>query len=235
MRLQKFMARCGVASRRKSEELILKGKVKVNGKVVTKLGTTVDPERDVVMYKGEIIKKEAEKVYVLLNKPAGYVTTLQDEKGRRIVTDLIKGVKERIFPVGRLDKDTTGLLLLTNDGELTYKLTHPSNEIVKKYVAKVYGIPDRSKLERFRNGIYIDGSLTAKASIRIIDKSQNESRLEVGIHEGRNRQVRKMCQAIGHPVKELKRISIGQLELGNLALGSWRYLSESEINYLKSL
>lgn len=235
MRLQKFMAKCGVASRRKSEELISQGLVKVNGKIVKELGTKIDPIKDLVRVEEKIIKLETNKIYIMLNKPIGYVTTLSDEKDRKVVTDLIDQVNERIYPVGRLDIDTTGLLLLTNDGDLTYKLTHPSSKVVKRYIAIVEGVPNRNELQRFRNGLIIDGKPTAPADIKISKRFDDESILDIRIHEGRNRQVKKMCEAINHPVKKLKRISIGELELGGLDIGNWRYLNQDEIEYLKSL
>lgn len=235
MRLQKYMALCGVASRRKAEELILEGIVMVNNKVVMELGVVIDPNTDVVKVNDKRIVAESRKIYIMLNKPVGFVTTLKDEKDRKIVTDLIEGVKERIYPVGRLDADTTGLLILTNDGDLAYKLTHPSNEIMKRYIAIVEGVPNRWELEKFRSGLIIDGKPTAEAFIKIAKRYEDESILDIAIHEGRNRQVKKMCEYINHPVKKLKRISIGNLELGGLDLGNWRYLEESEVEYLKNL
>lgn len=235
MRLQKYMALCGVASRRKSEEIIKLGRVKVNDKIVIEMGTMIDINKDVVKVDDKLIKKEKNKVYIMLNKPIGYVTTLNDEKGRRIVTDLIEGVKERIFPVGRLDVDTTGLLLLTNDGDVTYKLTHPSNEVVKRYIAIVEGVPNRMELERFRNGIMLEGKKTAKASVKIAKKYEDESILDISIHEGRNRQVKNMCERINHPVKKLKRVALGDLEIGGLDVGNWRFLNDEEISYLRKL
>ena len=235
MRLQKYMALCGVASRRKSEEIILSGKVKVNGKIIKMLGTTINPDNDVIMVNGKVIKPEAVKVYIILNKPTGYVTTLKDEFNRRKVIDLIKGVDERVYPVGRLDYDTSGLLILTNDGDLTYKLTHPSHEIVKVYMARVEGIPKEEELNRFRNGLKIDDYITSKAKINVLKEYKNSSILEIRIHEGRNRQVRKMCASIDHPVLELKRVSFGGVELGNLKEGEWKFLSNQEIDFLKKL
>lgn len=235
MRLQKYMAVCGVASRRKSEEIIKEGRVKVNNKVVIEMGTKVDPKKDIVKVDDEVIREEKNMVYIMLNKPIGYVTTLKDEKGRKTVIDLIEDVEERIFPVGRLDADTTGLLLLTNDGDLTYKLTHPSNEVVKRYIAIVEGVPNRMELERFRNGIMLEGRRTAKASIKIAKNYEDESILDISIHEGRNRQIKKMCELINHPVKKLKRVGLGELELGGLNVGNWRYLNKEEINYLSKL
>lgn len=235
MRLQKYMALCGVASRRKSEELILEGIVKVNNKVSQELGVIIDPDKDIVKVNDKRIMAENRKVYIMLNKPIGFVTTLKDEKDRRIVTDLIEGVKERIYPAGRLDADTTGLLILTNDGDLAYKLTHPSKEVMKRYIAIVEGVPNKWELEKFRRGLIIDGKPTAEAFIKIAKRFDDESVLDIAIHEGRNRQVKKMCDSINHPVKKLKRISIGELELGGLNLGNWRYLEEDEVKYLKKL
>lgn len=235
MRLQKYIALCGVTSRRKAEDLIVSGKVKVNNQVITELGTAVDPNKDKVKVNDKLISLESTKVYIMLNKPVGFVTTLKDEKNRRVVTDLIEGVKERIYPVGRLDADTSGLLILTNDGDIAYKLTHPKYEIQKRYIAIVEGVPNKFELESFRNGLKINGKLTAKASIKISKRYEGESILDIIIHEGRNRQVKKMCEAINHPVKKLKRIAIGELELRGLNLGNWRYLDEEEIEYLKQL
>lgn len=235
MRLQKYIALCGVTSRRKAEELILEGKVKVNNKIIKELGTIVDPDKDIVKVNDKRIQVEGRKVYIMLNKPVGFVTTLKDEKDRRIVTDLIEGVKERIYPVGRLDADTTGLLILTNDGDLAYKLTHPSTEILKRYIAIVEGVPNKWELEKFRRGLMIDGKVTAEAHVKIAKRYDTESILDISIHEGRNRQVKKMCEAINHPVKKLKRIAIGELEIGGLDIGNWRYLEDDEVEYLKKL
>ncbi|MBU5426634.1 rRNA pseudouridine synthase [Tissierella pigra] len=235
MRLQKYIALCGISSRRKAEQLIIEGKVMVNNKIITELGTTIDPSKDVVKVNDKKIKEEKNKVYIMLNKPIGFVTTLKDEKDRKIVTDLIDGVKERIYPVGRLDADTTGLLLLTNDGDMAYKLTHPSNEIMKKYIAIVEGVPNKMELEKFRRGLIIDGKKTSKAYIKIAKRYETESILEIVIHEGRNRQVKKMCEAINHPVKKLKRVSIGEIELGGLDIGNWRYLNDEEVKYLRGI
>lgn len=235
MRLQKYMAQCGVSSRRKAEIMIAEGRVKVNGKIVNEMGITIDNKKDIVKVNNKTIREERRKIYIMLNKPIGYVTTLKDEKGRRIITDLIEGVNERIFPVGRLDADTTGIILLTNDGDVAYKITHPSNEISKKYIAIVEGVPNRLELERFRNGLIIDRKKTSKASIKISKRYEDESILEIIINEGRNRQVKKMCEKINHPVKKLKRVSIGELEIGGIDVGNWRYLDEEEINYLKRI
>ena len=234
VRLQKYLAECGIASRRKCEEYILQGRVKVNGKVVKELGTKIDPDVDIIEFDGKIVRREEKKVYIMLYKPAGYITSVKDPFGRPTVLDLVK-VKERIYPVGRLDFDTSGLLLLTNDGELANILMHPKHEIVKTYVAKIKGIPTKEEMERFGNGLIIDGRKTAKAKIRILNVKNGTSVVEIQIHEGRNRQVKKMCKAIGHPVIALKRTKIGELELKGLKPGEWRYLTEDEIRYLKSL
>lgn len=234
MRLQKYLAKCGVASRRKSEEVILAGRVAVNGQVVRELGTKVS-ENDKVMLDGKPIYIEEESIYILLNKPVGYVTTSDDQFGRATVLDLIEGVDERIYPVGRLDYDTSGLLILTNDGEFTYKMTHPKHEISKTYMATVKGIPNKTSLERFRNGLAIEDYVTSRAKVEILEKNRDDAKLEIVIHEGRNRQVRKMCEAIGHPVKSLQRVSFGRLTMGSLRAGKWRYLDKAEVDELLSL
>ncbi|HCO18454.1 MAG TPA: pseudouridine synthase [Tissierellales bacterium] len=235
IRLQKYMALCGVASRRASEELIKNGQVQVNGKVVLEMGTVIDPDKDRVSVDGKTVKPEKRKVYIMLNKPVGIVTSLKDEKGRTVVTDLIEGVDERIYPVGRLDSDTSGLLLLTNDGELAFKLTHPSKRIFKKYIAIVEGLPNKGELERLRNGIKIDGRVTSKAKVKVLKNFGEDSILEIEIFEGRNRQVKKMCEAVNHPVKKLKRVAFGELQLGGLESGNWRYLNDEELAFIRSL
>lgn len=235
MRLQKYMAQCGIASRRKSETLIEEGLVKINNKTVTEQGLKIDINKDVVMVNNKIIKIEENKVYIILNKPLGYVTTVSDEKGRKTVTELIEGVKERIYPVGRLDMDTSGLIILTNDGKITNKITHPKNKVMKKYIAIVEGTPNKDELTRFRSGLVIDGKKTSLAKIKILKNYEVESILEIEINEGRNRQIRKMCQMINHPIKKLKRISIGEIQLGGLQVGEWRYLDNEEMEYIQSL
>lgn len=226
-RLQKYLAHCGVASRRKAEELIKEGKVKVNGKTVTEMGVVVD-RRDRVEVGGKRVSLEKEKVYIMLHKPRGYVTTASDPEGRRTVLSLIKGVNERVYPVGRLDYDTSGLLLLTNDGELANRMMHPRYETFKVYIATVEGFPSENALDKLTGGIYIDGYKTAPAIIKVLEKYKDRTKLEITIHEGRNRQIRKMCEAVGHPVIRLKRIAYASLELGGLKPGEWRYLTESE-------
>lgn len=235
MRLQKFLAQAGVASRRKSEELILKGDVKVNHIIITELGTKVDPDNDTIMYNNTVVTTEAHKVYYMLNKPVGYVTTVKDEKGRKTVLDLLQAVSERIYPVGRLDCDTSGLLLLTNDGDLTYLITHPKHEVEKTYVATVSGIPSSAQLEHFRQGLIIDNWKTAKAKITMLSQNKNLATLSITIREGRNRQVRKMCAAIGTPVISLQRVSVGTITLGPLETGKYRSLTDQEVIYLKNL
>lgn len=235
MRLQKYMALCGVASRRKSEEIILEGRVKVNDKLVDELGYKIDPKKDMVKVDNKIIKMEKEKIYIILNKPIGYITTLDDEFGRKKVIDLIEGIDERIYPVGRLDCDTSGLLLLTNDGDLTYKLTHPRNEINKKYIAKINGTPTERELNKFRNGLKINNYITSRAKIKVLHSYKDYSIVEIVIHEGKNRQIRKMCDVINHPIISLKRVNIENISLGNLKSGKWRFLRGDEIEYLKKI
>ncbi len=235
-RLQKYMADCGIASRRKSEELIKKGLVQVNGQVVTELGTKVNPQKDEILFKGRPVKPQNKSVYIMMNKPEGYVTTAKDQFNRPTVIDLIKDkVKERVVPVGRLDYDTSGLLLLTNDGDVVYKLTHPKSNINKVYEAKLFGVPDSNTINLFKDGITIDGKKTAPAKIELLRVDGRFSWCNITIHEGRNRQVRKMCRAARHPVAALRRVSEGELSLGNLKKGEWRYLTDKEIRYLKGL
>lgn len=234
VRLQKYLADAGVASRRKAEELILQGKISVNGKVVTELGHKVD-EADTIHFCGKEIKNKEKQTYLMLHKPEEYVTTVKDQFDRPTVMDLIKDVRERVYPIGRLDYDTSGLLLLTNDGELAYKLTHPKHNINKTYIAKVIGTPTENELDAFRKGLVIEDYKTAPAQIEIIKKEGQYSSIKIIIQEGRNRQVRKMCAAIGHPVAALKRVATGKLFLGNLEKGKYRFLTEEEIRYLKQV
>ena len=233
MRINKYIASCGVASRRKADALVAEGRVYVNGKKVSEAGFQVEPENDEVKIDGKAIGVEEKKVYVLLNKPTGYISTASDQFGRKSVTDIVK-VKYRVYPVGRLDYDTSGLLILTNDGEFTYAVTHPKHEIVKTYVAKIEGVPSREELERFKDGVDIGGFVTSKASIKVISQSSDgsTSAVEIKIHEGKNRQVRKMCEAIGHKVIRLQRTAIGDLRLEGLKAGQWRHLSSEEVSRL---
>lgn len=234
MRLQKFMAQSGYASRRKSEEIIAAKRVKVNGKVVSEMGYNVDENRDVVEVDGKILKLIKNFEYYILNKPIGVVCSAKDEKDRVTVVDMID-TKRRIYPVGRLDIDTTGLVLLTDDGELTNKIIHPKHEIEKTYIATVEGTPNAYGLKRLRMGIVIEGRKTAPAKVKILKNFETDSILEVVIREGRNRQVKKMFEAVGHPVKKLMRIAIGDIKLGDLELGYYRKVTEDELKYLRSL
>lgn len=234
-RLQKVMAEFGVASRRKCEELILQGKVKVNSILVNELGVRVDKQKDIIEVEGQIINNETAKVYIMLNKPVGYITSAKDQFNRTTVLDLTSGVSERIFPVGRLDYDTEGLLLLTNDGDLTFRITHPSHNIDKTYKALVMGRISDKDIEAFKEGLVIDGFKTSPAKLESLDFKNGNSLVYITIHEGRNRQVRKMCDAINHRVIKLKRISIGDLKLGDLKVGQWRHLTDDEVRYLYSV
>lgn len=235
IRLQKYMAECGVASRRKCEELIIQGKVKVNGKIVTELGTKINPNKDEVVFNGKTLKHEDdEKVYILLNKPIGYVTTVKDQFSRDTVLDLIK-TNKRVVPVGRLDMYTSGAIILTNDGEFVYKVTHPKHEIDKTYNVTVKGIVTKEDIENLQKGVVIDENYTTKeANARIlkIDKEKDISRIEIKIHEGKNRQVRKMCEAINKKVLALHRSKIGNIDVKDLKIGDWRYLTIKEVKNL---
>ena len=235
IRLQKFMADSGIASRRKCEELILQGKVQVNGKTITELGTKINPEKDVVEFENKIINNENKKyVYILLNKPIGYVTTAKDQFGRDTVLDLVK-VKERIVPVGRLDMYTSGALILTNDGDFVNKVTHPSHEINKTYNVTVKGIVTDENVKALESGVIIDDNYkTKQAIVKIlkIDKEKKISRIQITIHEGKNRQIRKMCKAIEKNVLALHRAKIGELTVKNIPLGKWKFLNKNEIEKL---
>lgn len=233
-RLQKYMASCGVASRRKCEELILDKKVKVNGIVVEELGTKVILGKDIVEYEGKVIEPEKEHVYIMLNKPEGIITSVKDEKGRKTVTDIVN-VKERIYPIGRLDYDSSGLILLTNDGEVYNKIIHPREKITKKYIVVAQGEFTSSDIERFKRGIDIGGYVTAPAKIKVIKFEDNKSTVEIDIHEGKNRQIRRMCSALNHDVLALKRVAVGKLKLGYLKRGEYRNLTKEELSYIKSL
>lgn len=233
MRLQKYMAHSGVASRRKSEEIISEGRVSINGKVVT------DPAFDV--QKGDKVKVDGKNInvslsykYIMLNKPVGVVSTSQDEKNRVNVVDMI-GADERLYPIGRLDIDTSGLIILTNDGELTNIMTHPKYRLEKKYIVTVLGTPNAKALKDLREGIFIDGRKTSKAKVKIIKNYESDSILEVVITEGRNRQIRKMFEAVGYPVKSLRRIEIGQIKIGGLLPGEFRELDQDERAFLESM
>lgn len=231
IRLQKYLAECGIASRRKAEEYIQEGKVQVNGTNVTELGVKIDPNNDIVYFNNKKVIKKNENIYILLNKPIGYVTTTKDQFNRQTVLDLIKGINKRIVPVGRLDMYTSGALILTNDGDFTYKVTHPSHEITKTYVATLRGIITNEEIEKLRSGVEIEDYLTRPAKVKILktDTERNISRIEITIHEGKNRQVRKMCEAIGRNVIALHRSKIGNITVKDLKIGEWRYLNQTEI------
>ena len=229
-RLQKYLANNGIASRRKCEEYIQEGRVRVNGKVVKELGIKIDSDSDVIEFDEKVVDKVVKKVYVLLNKPIGYVTTAKDQFSRETVLDLVK-VDKRIVPVGRLDMYTSGALILTNDGEFVYKVTHPKFEIEKTYNATVSGIVEQEKLDLLKQGVKIEDYITKPAKVRIlkIDREKNISRVEIIIHEGKNREVRKMFEAIGYKVMALHRSKIGSLDVKDIKIGEWRYLKKEEI------
>jgi 23S rRNA pseudouridine2605 synthase len=228
-RLQKILAKAGLASRRNAEELIRQGKVTVDGKVVTEMGFRADPDLQVIAFEGRLLFPEEKKIYLLLNKPRGYVTTLHDPQGRPIVTSLLTGITSRVFPVGRLDFDTEGALILTNDGDFAQRILHPSFEIERTYQATVRGLPAREKITQLEEGIELEGQKTWPARISIIAQKSTTTTLEITIHEGRKRQVRMMFQAIGHRVLALKRIAYGGLRLGDLPTGHYRQLTPADL------
>lgn len=236
-RLQKVLANSGIASRRQCEELILQGKVKVNGNVVTELGTKVDKDQDIIEYNGKQINKQSKKIYILLNKPIGYVTTVKDQFDRDTVMDLVK-IKERVVPVGRLDMYTSGALLLSNDGDFINKMTHPSFEINKTYNATITGKISEEEVKALTDGVEIDDNgipyKTQPAIVKIlkIDEEKNISRVQITIHEGKNREVRKMIESLGKKVLALHRSKIGDLTVKDIQLGKWKYLTEKEVRKL---
>ena len=236
IRLQKFLSNAGVCSRRKAEEYILEGKVKVNRQVVYELGIKINPLKDEVIFDGKTVKLAEDKVYILLNKPIGYVTTVKEQFGRPTVIELLKGVKQRVLPVGRLDMYTSGAIILTNDGDFIYKVTHPKYEIEKTYQVTVKGIVTNEDIERLSNGVKIDDYISGKAKVKIlkIDQDKKISRIQITIHEVKNREVRKMCMAIGKSVIALHRSKIENIDVKSLKLGEWRYLSKEEILRLKN-
>ncbi len=232
MRLQKYLALSGIASRRKAEELIKEGKVSVNGTVVTEMGVKVGG-KDKVKVEGKNIKLEEKKVYIALNKPVGCITTVKDQFDRNTVMDYIKDINERLYPVGRLDSYTSGLLILTNDGEFTNMMTHPKHEVEKVYKALIEGQPTEEELDKLRTGVEIEGFVTSPAIVEVVEKSLKNCTIQITIHEGKNRQIRKMCEKIGHPVIRLKRISIGHLTLEGIKEGQWRHLTPEEVSEFK--
>lgn len=234
MRINKFMAECGVASRRACDEMILEGRVKVNGKKIDTPGLEINEFNDAVTLDGRRITLVSKKYYIMLHKPKGYVTTVKDDKGRKTVMELIK-IRSRLYPVGRLDYDTEGLLLLTNDGQLAYALTHPSHEVPKTYIAKIKGKISDTEVRQLRKGVEIDGKMTLPAVVKIIDTDDEFSRVEVTIKEGRNHQIKKMFEVVGKEVVFLKRTAIGPLKLGGLGRGEYKNLTSKEIEILKAI
>lgn len=235
-RLQKFLANQGICSRRKAEEYILEGKVKVNGQVVTELGTKINPEKDKIEFNNKLVAIEVKKVYILLNKPIGFVSTVKDQFNRPTVMELLKKVNENVVPVGRLDMYTSGALILSNDGDFIYQVTHPKHEINKTYQVTAKGKITNEEVENLRNGVDIGDYITKPAQVRImkIDEEKNISRIEITIHEGKNRQVRRMCEAIEKKVLALHRSKIGDIEVKDLRLGEFRYLTNKEVKQILS-
>lgn len=237
VRLQKYIAMCGVTSRRKAEEMIEKGRVRVDGQKITELGTKIEIGNNKVEVDGNPIKLQNKKYHIMLNKPSGYVTTVQDQFERPTVIDLVSGeINGRLFPVGRLDYETEGLLILTNDGEFAQKVTHPKFEVNKTYIAVIKGDLSIHGLKKLRAGVRLDdGFLTSPAEVELLEGERGKTTVEITIHEGKNRQVRRMFEAVGCKVEALKRTKIGTVELGNLPLGRWRHLTAHEVNYLKNM
>jgi 23S rRNA pseudouridine2605 synthase len=231
-RLQKLISQAGITSRRAAEELILNGRVTVNGTVVTELGSKADPAQDRIAVDGKPLQFSEKHLYILLNKPTGYITALKDSQGRPLVTDLLKGVEERVYPVGRLDYNTEGLLLLTNDGEWANRLMHPRHEVEKEYHVRVRGKVLDQQLKRMAGGVELEEGVTAPAEVRLVKNSDQNDWISVAIHEGRNRQVRRMCEAVSLSVVRLRRVRYGSLEIGALKPGQFRYLSEAEVKGL---
>jgi len=229
IRLQKYLAGCGIASRRKAEEIITQGRITVDGQVITAMGVQINPSRQEIRLDGKLVTPHEDLLYVLLNKPPGYVTTLSDPQGRPIVTSLLHGITTRLFPVGRLDLDTEGALILTNDGEMAQKIQHPSHEVTKTYEAQVLGRPSPPKMLQLEQGILLEGKKTAPAKLLIIAKGHGTTSISITIREGRKRQVKKMFQAIGHPVFHLKRIAYGNLFLEGLLPGKFRFLTPEDL------
>lgn len=233
IRLQKYLAQAGIASRRKSEELIEMGVVRVNNRTA-KIGDSVDPKKDTVTVHGKRVQLSGNKYYLLVNKPRGYVTTMDDDLGRKDVTELVGDIKERIYPVGRLDRDSEGALIMTNDGEFANMLMHPRHQISKTYRVTVRSEATKQQQEAIQNGIEIDGKMTAPAEVYIVEKSEKRSVMEIVLYEGRNRQIRRMCEALGLEVARLKRVAVGCVKLENLPVGKYRELTQDEIKSLLS-
>lgn len=234
MRINKFLAECGVASRRAADKMIIDGEVKINGRICS-LGDEVNLDDDNVTVNGKTVSTVKKYDYYILNKPKGYVCTVRDDKGRKTVMDLLPPNVKHVFPVGRLDYDSEGLLIMTNDGELTYRLTHPKNEIPKTYLVKLEGTITDEALNKVKNGVVIDGKRTGKCNVKVVERTRDAVRLHITITEGRNRQVRKMFLAVGKEVKLLKRIKVGELTLRGLDRGEVRKLTAEEVEYLMNL
>ena len=234
IRLQKHLAECGIASRRKAEELIAAGKVKINGHIA-EIGAKVDPKRDKVTVRGKAVVPVNEKVYIMLNKPRGFVTTMSDELGRKTVSDLVADAQARIFPVGRLDRDSEGLLIMTNDGDFANKLTHPSSHVNKTYRVTVKGVAEEEQILQMKEGIVLDGRKTLPCDCFVAERKPDRTVLIFVLNEGRNRQIRRMCEAVGLEVLRLKRTEIAGVKLGMLPQGKWRPLNEREMRRLTSI
>lgn len=228
MRLNKFIASAGVSSRRNADELIKKGRVSLNGEIVTEMGIDVSDE-DIVEVDGRVISEEKKKYYIVLNKPKGYITTTNDQFGRNSVTDLTKDINARLFPVGRLDCNTEGLLMMTNDGNFANSVTHPRNKVYKTYIARVFGFPSIAQIQTLKKGVQLEDGITAPAKVEIIKEYPRGVDIKISIYEGRNRQIRRMIEAIGFEVTDLKRVAVGNLLLGHLPSGKWRHMTEREV------
>ncbi|WP_196594678.1 pseudouridine synthase [Pectinatus sottacetonis] len=233
-RLQKYIAACGIASRRSAEKLISQGRVRVNGKIINQQGITIDPNNDTIEFDGKIIRETGKKVYIMLNKPKGYISTVKDEHNRKTIMELVKNITQRIFPIGRLDYNTEGLLLLTNDGELMQKLLHPKFKVKKTYTANIEGKLSSIDLGELRHGIKLEDGMTSPAEVKIINYNEqiDRSKIHISIHEGRNRQIRRMFETVNHPVISLKRIEFAGLSLYGLKRGQYRLLSQEELEQL---
>lgn len=234
-RLQKIISAAGIASRRAAEQLILEGRVRVNGRVVTELGSKADAGNDHVKVDGKLINPKQPKTYIVLNKPAGYVTTMSDPEGRPIVQNLLKGIKTRVYPVGRLDYNTEGMLLLTNDGDFAHLIMHPRHELPKTYLVKIKGVLGAEDVDKLEKGVYITEGRTGPAKVRLIRKEEANSWIEITIHEGRKRQVRRMLDHVGHSVIKLTRVKVGNLALGALGSGLFRHLTPAEVKGLREM
>lgn len=231
-RIQKILSEMGITSRRKAEELMIEGRVTVNGQIAT-LGMKADPSKDHIKLDGKLLIRPEPKVYIMLNKPKNVVTSLHDPEGRPTVKDFLKGIKYRVYPVGRLDYDSEGLLLLTNDGDFAHAVLHPSKKIPKTYLVKVKGVPEEEEIDKIKTGVKLTDGLTAPARVKKVRTTENNSWLEMTIYEGRNRQIKRMLEKIGHPVLKLKRIKINGIELGKLEPGGYRYLTAEEMDKIK--